>query len=109
VAPPPAAAPAPAARTAPVLNFNACEKPDYPTAARRSQAEGTVVVAFTMDVDGRISDANVERSSGPSREHKLLDRATMEAVKACKGRPGTVDGKAERLAGRVEYVWKLVD
>jgi len=30
-------------------------------------------------------------------------------VKACKGRPGTVDGKAERLAGRVEYVWKLVD
>ena len=36
-------------------------------------------------------------------------QATLEAVKACKGRPGMVDGKPERLSGRVEYVWKLVD
>lgn len=112
VAPPaPPAPPAPAApaRVAPSLNFNACDKPEYTTAARRAEAQGTVVVVYTMDVDGRITDASVEKSSGPTREHKQLDRATLEAVKACKGRPGMVDGKPERLSGRVEYVWKLVD
>jgi protein TonB len=113
VAPPapaaPPAPPAPPARVAPQLNFNACEKPEYTTAARRSEAQGTVVVLYTMDVDGRITEASVEKSSGPTREHKQLDRATLEAVKACKGRPGMVDGKPERLSGRVEYVWKLVD
>lgn len=118
VAPPPAPAPAPAAppappappvRVAPVLNFNACEKPDYTTAARRAETQGTVVVIYAMEIDGRITEASVEKSSGPTREHKQLDRATLDAVRACKGRPGTVDGKPERLSGRVEYVWKLVD
>ena len=101
--------PAPPARVAPMLNFNACEKPEYTTAARRAEASGTVVVIYTMEIDGRITEASVEKSSGPTREHKQLDRATLEAVRACKGRPGMVDGKPERLSGRVEYVWKLVD
>jgi len=106
---PPAPPAPPAPRVAPSLNFNACDKPEYTTAARRAEAQGTVVVIYTMDVDGRITEASVEKSSGPTREHKQLDRATLEAVKACKGRPGMVDGKPERLSGRVEYVWKLVD
>ena len=66
-----------------------------------------MVITFTMDTDGRITDAKVERSSGPSREHKALDRATLDAVQACKGKPGMVDGKPERLNGRVEYAWRL--
>jgi len=116
VAPPPApvqisaappAPPAPAARVAPQLNFNGCEKPEYTAAARRAETQGSVVVAFTMDVSGQITEAHVERSSGSSREHKQLDRATVEAVLACKGKPGSVDGKPEKLSGRVEYVWKL--
>ena len=110
VAPPaPPAPPEPPAPVAAALNFNACEKPGYTTAARRAETQGTVVVIYTMEIDGRITEASVERSSGPTREHKQLDRATLEAVKACKGRPGMVDGKPERLSGRVEYVWKLVD
>jgi len=107
--PAPLAQSAPPPRVAPALNFNACEKPEYTTAARRAETQGTVVVIYTMEIDGRITEASVERSSGPTREHKQLDRATLEAVKACKGRPGMVDGKPERLSGRVEYVWKLVD
>ena len=47
--------------------------------------------------------------SGMSREHKMLDRMTLEAVQACRGTPGTVDGKPEKLSGRIEYVWKLTD
>jgi len=92
---------------APQLNFNNCEKPEYSAAARRAEAQGTVVVVYTMDTNGQISEAHVERSSGSSREHKQLDRATVEAVLACKGKPGTVDGKAEKLTSRVEYVWRI--
>jgi periplasmic protein TonB len=114
IAPPPApvvvaAPPAPAAptRVAPKLNFNACDKPEYPRAARSAEAQGLVVVTYTMDVTGVISDAKVEKSSGVTREHRLLDRATLDAVLACKGTPGTVDGKPEKLSGRVEYNWTL--
>ncbi len=106
---PPVSAPAAPARTAPSLNFNACVKPEYTANARRAEAQGTTIVVYTMDTNGAITEANVERSAGASREHKSLDRATVEAVLACKGRAGTVDGKAEKLQGRVEYVWKIVE
>jgi protein TonB len=111
VATAPAAPPAPAApaRVAPKLDFNACEKPSYNAATRRAEAQGTVVVRYTMDTTGHITEAEVERSAGVSREHKMLDRMTLEAVKGCKGTPGTVDGKPEKLSGRIEYVWKIVD
>ena len=108
----PAAPPAPPAapvRTSPKLDFNACAKPEYNAATRRAEAQGSVVVVYTMDTSGVISEARVEKSSGPTREHKMLDRLTLEAVQACKGRPGTVDGKPEKLSGRIEYVWKLTD
>jgi periplasmic protein TonB len=104
---PAAAPPASPVRTAPSLNFNACGKPEYTTAARRAEAEGTTIVSYTMDTNGTIVEATVQKSAGGSREHKALDRATVEAVMGCKGRPGTVDGKPEKLQGRVEYVWKL--
>lgn len=102
----PSAPPAPIVRVAPSLNFNVC-RPDYPAAAMRAEIEGVVVVAFTMEADGHISEAHVEQSAGPSREHKQLDRATVDAVLACKGRPGTVDGRPERLTSRVRYRWTL--
>ncbi len=105
----PPAPPAAPARTAPKLDFNACAKPEYNAAARRADAQGTVVVVYTMDTTGTISDARVEKSSGMSREHKMLDRMTLEAVQACKGTPGTLDGKPEKLSGRIEYVWRLTD
>jgi protein TonB len=63
--------------------------------------------AGVMDTDGQISETRIERSAGPSREHKMLDRLTLDAVARCHGRPGTVDGKPEKLRGSVEYVWKL--
>jgi protein TonB len=109
VAAAPPAPPAPPARTAPKLDFNACAKPEYNAATRRADAQGTVIVTYTMDTSGAISEARVEKSSGMSREHKMLDRMTLEAVQACKGTPGTVDGKPEKLTGRIEYVWKLTD
>jgi periplasmic protein TonB len=114
ISPPPVvAASAPPAphvpvRVPPRIDFaNACEKPEYSAAARRAEATGSVVVLYTADTTGTITEATVEKSAGPTREHKMLDRATLEAVKNCKVTPGTVDGKPEKLSGRVTYVWRL--
>jgi protein TonB len=116
IAPPPApdpvpAPPAPAApvRVAPQVNFNAdCEKPAYPPAAARAEATGVVRIKVTVGTDGRATATEIAKSSGPSREHKLLDRAAESAIKTtCKFKPGTVDGKPETLTTFVEYDWKL--
>ena len=107
--PAPPAPPAAPLRTSPKLDFNACAKPEYNAVTRRTETQGSVVVVYTMDTSGVISDARVEKSSGTTREHKMLDRMTLEAVQACKGTPGTLDGKPEKLSGRIEYVWKLTD
>ena len=100
------APPAPA-RTAPSLDFNRCEKPTYDAATTRAGVMGTVVVSYVMDTDGRISETRIEHSAGSTREHKMLDRMTLDAITRCHGEPGTVDGKPEKLRGAVEYVWKL--
>lgn len=112
VAPPAPPAPPPPprvpVRTEPRLDFaNACERPEYNRAARSAEAQGTTVIAYTMDTTGVINEATIERSSGPTREHKQLDRLALDAVKACRGTPGTLDGKPERLTSRVSYVWRL--
>ena len=108
-APAPPAPPAPPARVAPVIRFNEATKPEYTPAARRAEIECEVIVAYTMETDGSVSDAQVRKSCGSSREHKALDRATVDAVRATRGKPGTVDGKPERLQGQVIYAFKLGD
>lgn len=109
VAPPalPSRTGVPGARTAPFLNFNVCERPSYPAGALRGDAQGTVVIVYTMETDGQITEASVERSAGPFGPYKELDEATLRAVRACKGIPGTIDGVPQRLSGRTEYVWQL--
>jgi protein TonB len=116
IAPPPAPAapPAPPApprapvRTEPRLNFGGtCDRPEYPRAARAAETTGQTVIVFTADASGAVTEATVERSSGPTREHKQLDRLAVEAVRACKVTPGTLDGKPERLTSRVTYVWQV--
>jgi protein TonB len=115
IAPPPApepappAPPAPSARVAPQVDFNAdCTKPAYPPAAVRAEATGISVIKVTVGVDGRATATEIAKSSGPSREHKLLDRAAEAAIRdTCKFKPGTVDGKPEPLTTFVEYDWKL--
>jgi periplasmic protein TonB len=68
-----------------------------------------VIVSYTMDTSGAISEATRREVQRRTREHKMLDRMTLEAVQGCKGSPGTLDGKPEKLTGRIEYVWKLTD
>ncbi|MDO8418885.1 MAG: energy transducer TonB, partial [Rubrivivax sp.] len=110
IAPPAPVAPRVPVRTEPKIDFqNACDRPEYTAAARRAETSGSTTVLYTMDTTGQIAEATVEKSSGPTREHKVLDRLALEAVRACKGTPGTLDGKPEKLTSRITYVWRITD
>jgi protein TonB len=108
-APPAPPAPAAPVRVPPKFTFATdCEKPAYPPAAARAEATGIVKIRVAVGIDGRVTATQIVRTSGPSREHKLLDRAAEAAIKnTCKFKPGTVDGKPEPLTTDVDYVWKL--
>ncbi len=102
---PPAAAPqAPAIRMGAVIQAGAhCAKPDYPSASRRLEEEGTVTLKFLIGADGKVLQADVEKSSGFAR----LDEAARNALSKCQFRPGTVDGKPEQSWASIKYTWRL--
>jgi protein TonB len=102
---PPAAAPtAPAIRTGAVIQPGAhCAKPDYPSASRRMEEEGTVTLKFLIGADGKVLQADIEKSSGFTR----LDEAARNALSKCQFRPGTVDGKPEQSWSTIQYKWRL--
>lgn len=121
VAPPPAPpvtlAPAAAAPPAPAaprvarpaqIDVSSCAKPTYPAAAARAEATGTTRIRFTIDGSGQVTKAEIVGSSGPSREHRQLDRLAVEALGACKFRPGTDEnGRPAGAFANVDYVWRL--
>src|SRR5258708_4740343 len=82
---------------------NPAEKPSCPPAALRANETGIVRLSFLIEMDGRVLDSKVERSSGFRR----LDEAARAGLSLCKFRPATINGKPERSWGRIEYVWKL--
>src|SRR3954467_9392437 len=99
----PTPAPRAAVQTAPVVNAASCDKPEYPPAARRANETGTVLLNFLIDVNGKVIDSKIERSSGSRR----LDEAARSGLELCNFRPATVDGKPTRAWARIEYVWRL--
>ncbi len=109
VAPPAPVAPRAAAKPA-IANVQACAPTgaDYPPAAQRAEATGTTRVRFQVGPDGRLANAQVVKSSGPSREHKALDRVAMAKLSECKFTAGTDEnGRPVGASFDVEYVWKL--
>lgn len=106
--PAPAAPPAPRPQAVPArIDVSTCEKPEYPAAALRAEATGTTKIRFTVDATGKVSKAEIERASGSSREHRLLDRTAVEALSKCPFKPGTDEhGKPVGATTLVDYVWK---
>ena len=90
-------------RTPAVFDAKTCEKPPYPAAALRGNETGTVRLRFLIDVDGKVLDSKVERTSGSRR----LDEAARAGLSLCKFKPATLNGRPERTWGRIEYEWKL--
>lgn len=91
-------------RTAPRIDAGrACPKPEYPSSARRNEETGTVLLHFLVDLDGKVVESRVEKTSG----YPTLDEAARRALSRCRFTPGTLNGKPEKAWARIQYVWKL--
>jgi len=94
---------APVRSAAAVVDAKNCEKPEYPPASLRAEETGVVRLAFLIDVDGKVLESKVERSTG----YRRLDEAARRALGLCKFKPATVNGKPEKSWARMEYEWKI--
>ncbi|PIT83217.1 energy transducer TonB [Limnohabitans sp. 15K] len=94
---------APATRTAAGVNMAQCDKPEYPSASRRMEEEGTVGLKFLVGADGKVIQSEIEKSSG----YKRLDEAARAGLAKCLFRPAMVDGKPEQAWTTIKYVWRL--
>ncbi|MBV6443326.1 MAG: energy transducer TonB [Haliscomenobacteraceae bacterium CHB4] len=78
----------------------------YPEAARKEKAEGTVIVKFTIGTDGSISGISTANEGAPQRPDFVL-----EAVRVVKGMqqwvPGQKDGKAVKCEMALPVQFKL--
>lgn len=90
-------------RTGAVVNSANCEKPEYPSASRRMEEEGTVSLRFLIGTDGKVIQSEIEKSSG----YKRLDEAARAGLSRCQFRPATVDGKPEQAWASMKYTWRL--
>lgn len=89
--------------TAVLADAKSCALPDYPARAARNGDSGTTTLALLVGVDGRVSSARVEHSSG-SRD---LDRAAVSALSLCRFKPATNNGVAEAGWAQLAYVWTI--
>ncbi len=74
----------------------------YPRELKKAKVEGTVVLEFTIDADGRLLVSAVQRSSG----HADLDRAAMDMLARANPLPAipdALDRDELALAIPVEY------
>jgi protein TonB len=89
--------------TAAVISASSCEKPEYPSASKRLEEEGTVQLKFLVGADGKVIESAVEKSSGFRR----LDEAARAGLSKCQFKPGTVDGKPQQTWASMKYTWRL--
>lgn len=80
-----------------------CPQPEYPSASRREEEEGVVVLRLTIEADGTVVDSSIEKSSGFAR----LDEAARKTVIRCKTKSATVDGKPEKGSARASFTFRL--
>jgi protein TonB len=107
-APPAPPAPSITARPARVDATDPACRPEFPPAALRAQVSGTSHIRFTVDANGKVTAAEVVGSSGPTREHRLLDNAAKAALASCPIKVG-IDAEGRPVGTQVEvaYTWKL--
>ncbi|HSB95169.1 MAG TPA: energy transducer TonB, partial [Spongiibacteraceae bacterium] len=105
-APPPVAAPPSPdveARFNPRSRKNAPGEDDYPSASRRLNEQGDVIIAIWVTADGTVGEVKVEKSSGFER----LDEAAVTFYQKLKLLPATKDGKPIAAWKTLKVTWKL--
>ncbi len=94
--------PRPPVRVAPKMK--PMDPPPYPPSEIQANAKGTTALELCIDGRGRVTSADLVRSSG----HARLDEAALKWVRDARFAPGLVDGAAQAVCGHpVEYVWNL--
>jgi len=86
-----------------VVDFTSCDKPNYPLNSLRNEEQGKVQMEFLIDLDGRVADSRIIKSSG----FRMLDAAAKKALSLCQFIPGSRDGKPQQSWAVVNYVWTL--
>ena len=61
--------------------------PEMPLSFQREGGSGLVTVSFSVDLQGNVKDAKVEKST-----HRELEEPTLKALKKWKFKPATEDG-----------------
>jgi len=82
----------------------ACEPPQWAPEAMRYELEGTTILQFDVDDEGRPTSIQVVRKSG----WKILDHMAVSAMEGCRFE-ATSDPLVVRTGLRAPYNWKLED
>lgn len=77
--------------------------PAYPKDARRQRIQGTVLVEFLIDDEGRVAHAEV-RESIPA-----LDAAALATIRKWRFAPGRIAGKAVATVAQAPVAFRLLD
>ena len=78
-------------------------KPDYPSAARAANIEGTALVSLVIDTDGSVAEAHLAGSSGNSQ----LDQAAVHAVYQWSFAPAKQNGTPVQARATVPVTFRL--
>lgn len=76
--------------------------PRYPMELLKAKIEGSVVLLFVLDENGRVQDTRVESSSRPE-----FEKPALAAVRKWRFKPGTRDGKPVRSYVRQQIAFRL--
>ena len=76
--------------------------PRHPPELLKAKIEGSVVLLFVLDENGRVQDPRVESSSRPE-----FERPALAAVRKWRFKPGTREGKAVRSYIRQQIAFRL--
>lgn len=77
--------------------------PSYPLESRRHREQGTVVLALTIGIDGKVIGIAVRQSSGFAR----LDDAALDAVRKWKWKPFQQNGQPVIIRGNLAIPFTL--
>jgi len=85
------------------VDFDSCEKPEYPKQSLDNKEQGTVRTSYLIDLKGHVISSKIDRTSG----HSELDNAALNALSKCTFHPGIQNGKPVISRTIIDYVWVL--
>lgn len=84
-----------------VLDPANCERPRLPWRAEQRKLTGEVILAMLVDVDGKVTDARIARSSG----QPILDQTALAGARKCHFVAATVDNVPVRSWELFRFWW----